>query len=73
MFGRFGLNIYKPVTELVNDSKYNELLQTKVIDGVINIADYYLVTYKNKVDKEICDQSLFDFKQTVLNNLRNKQ
>lgn len=73
LLGRFGLNIYKPITELINHDKYNELLQTKAIDGAIEIGNNYLVTYKNKVDKEICDSLNVDYKQTVLNNLINNQ
>ena len=75
LLGRFGLNIYKPITELMNHEKYNELLQTKAIDAAITIeiGDNYLVTYKNKVDKEICDSLNVDYKQTVLNNLINNK
>jgi hypothetical protein len=72
LLGRLGLNIDKPTTSLVNKMKHNELQQTKKINNVIPIDDKFLVTYSNKVSKDICDGHNVDFKNTVLNNLRTK-
>ena len=74
LIGRFGLSINKPKTELVNDTKYNELLQTKSLSGIaIPIEDCYLVSYNNKTSKKICDSSNVDYKNTLHNNLKNNE
>ncbi len=73
LFGRFGLNINKPTTNLVDYDKFNELLQTKIINGVIPIDDQFLVTYNNKVSNEICNDANIDYKNTVFNNLKNRE
>ena len=73
LLGRFGLDIDKPKTSLVDYAKYNELLQTKIINNVIQIEDKYLITYTDKVSKLICDDANVDYKNTVLNSLKNKE
>lgn len=74
LIGRFGLSINKPKTELVNYTKYNELLQTKSLNGIaIPIEDCYLVSYTNKTSKKICDNSNVDYKNTLHNNLKNNE
>lgn len=74
LIGRFGLSINKPKTELVNDTKYNELLQTKSLKGIaIPIEDYYLVSYTSKTSKKICDTSNVDYKYTLHHNLKNNE
>ena len=73
LLGRFGLDIDKPKTSLVDYTKYNELLQTKIINNVIQIEDKYLITYTDKVSKLICDDANVDYKNTVLNSLKNKE
>lgn len=73
LLGRFGLNIDKPSTRLVSDHVYNELLQTKTINNVLPIDDKFLVTYSNIVSKEICEESNVDYKNSVLNNLKDNK
>ena len=74
LIGRLGLSINKPITKLVNDTKYKELLQTKSIKGIaIPIEDCYLVSYTNKTSKKICDSSNVDYKSTLQNNLKNNK
>lgn len=73
LLGRFGLHIYKPDTELVDEKKYNQLNQSKSIDSFVQIRDMYLVTYENKVSKDICDSFNVEYKNTVVKNLKANQ
>lgn len=41
---RFGLSIFKPVTELIEAAKFNEISQTKRISSFVIVGDKYLVT-----------------------------
>lgn len=73
LLGRFGLDIDKPKTVLVDYEKYNELLQTKTINHVIPLDNKFLITFSNKVSMQICDDANVDYKSVVLNNLKNKE
>ena len=73
LLGRFGLHIYKPCTNLVDQNQFNELSQSKNIDSFVNIGDMYLVTYDNTVSKDICDSFNVDYKNTVINNIKMSQ
>nr|YP_009379212.1 DNA polymerase type B2 [Leptogium hirsutum]ARQ27106.1 DNA polymerase type B2 [Leptogium hirsutum] len=73
LLGRFGLNIYKPSTRLIDKHEFNDLSQSKQIINFINIEDIYLTSFINKTSKNICDQFNVDYKNTVINNLKSKQ
>ena len=73
LLGRFGLDIDKSKTELMSEDKFNEVIETKDVLGLNKLGDKLLVNYKNKVNKEICDELNVDFKNTVFNNIKNKQ
>ena len=73
LIGRLGLNIYKPDTDLKNSEQFNEISQTKSITNFVSIGNKYLLSYHNKVSKDICDakhQNDVDYKNTVLNNIK---
>ena len=70
LLGRFGLNMYKPCTKLVDKETLNELLQSKIIRNNIQIHNKYLVTYDNKVSNLICKEHNVDYKNTLINNLK---
>lgn len=63
LLGRFGINIKKPVTEIVNDDKLNLLLSTReVIAPPINVTDQdYLVTYFPGLSKYMCEAHDLDY------------
>ena len=71
LLGRFGLNIHKSKTELMNHDSFNAIAQTKAINSVIHIGNMQLVNYNNKVSKIICDELGVDYKESVLFNLKN--
>ena len=73
LLGRFGLHIFKPVTELIETAKFNEISQTKRISSFVIVEDKYLVTYDNQISKDICDQFNVDYKGSVVNNIKANQ
>jgi len=70
LLGRFGLNIHKSKTELMDMDRYNERSQTKSINSVTHINDKVLVNYNNKVSSFICDELNVDYKNSVIKNLK---
>ena len=71
LFGRFGLDITKSKTELLDEDIYNELTQTKSIHSRANIGDKVLVNYSNKVSSTICKQHNVDYRHSMLHNIIN--
>lgn len=68
LLGRFGLDIHKSKTDLMDVTEYNDISQSKAINSVTHIEDKMLVNYNNKVSKTICDELNVDYKNTVLVN-----
>ena len=71
LLGRFGLDINKSKTELVDMDSYNEIVQTKSINSVTHIDDKVLINYNNKVSNIICKQLNVDYRNTIINNFKN--
>lgn len=46
---------------MTND-KFNEIVQTKEVTGFKLLGDKLLVNYKNKVDRDVCEQFNVDYK-----------
>lgn len=62
LLGRFGININKPVSEIVNKDKLNLLLSTSEVLSPINITDEdLLVTYYPDISKSICEWHQLDY------------
>jgi DNA polymerase type B, organellar and viral len=62
MLGRFGINIKKPLCDIVNKDKLNLLLQTReVISTQIIAKDKYLVTYYPSISKYLCEFHNLDY------------
>jgi hypothetical protein len=63
LLGRFGINIKKPITEIVDDDKLNLLLSTReVISPPISVTDQdYLVTYYPDLSKYMCEAHELDY------------
>lgn len=66
LLGRFGLDINKSRTDLLDIDSYNEIAQTKSINSLIHIDDKVLVNYNNKVSNIICDELNVDFKNSII-------
>ena len=61
LFGKFGQDFTKPVVELVDRDRLNEIIQTHVVIDQLIIGDKYWVKYDPNVSKKICDASEVDF------------
>jgi hypothetical protein len=71
LLGRFGINIKKAITEIVDDDKLNFILQTCEYVSINNVTDKdYLVTYYPTISKEICDNNGLDYFK-IINTMSN--
>jgi hypothetical protein len=62
LLGRFGININKPITEIINKDKLNLILSTREVSSVIDITDRdVLVTYNPTISKNICKANEIDY------------
>ncbi len=62
LIGRFGMDIIKPVTEIVDSKTFNEISLTRKITTWKKITDYStLVTYIPGLDESVCDSFSIDF------------
>ena len=71
LLGRFGLDIHSSKTDIVDMDEYNEIAQTKNINSINNIGDKILINYDNHVSKAICDELNVDYKDIVIQNIKN--
>ena len=57
LLGRFGMNIVKPITELVNVSRLSLIQSTRKVVGEPKkiTGDAFWITYYPEVDQEICE------------------
>jgi hypothetical protein len=66
LLGRFGINIKKADSEIVDDVKLNFLLSTNKVVSVINVTNKdYLVTYYPNISKEICESHGLDYLKVI--------
>ena len=66
LIGRFGMDISKPITEIVDFNTFNEISLTRKITTFKNITDdKILVTYIPVIDESICDSFNIDFKKAL--------
>jgi hypothetical protein len=62
LLGRFGLNIFKPITKIVNKNSLDELLTTRECNSFKKITDNdYLVSYYPRVSKHVCESHGYDY------------
>jgi hypothetical protein len=67
-FGRFGMSIYKPETEIVDRNKLESLLTSRKVLDVKQISDNtFIVSYESQLSKEIIDDVGLDFSKLVKN------
>ena len=68
-FGRFGMSIIKPETEIVDTDKLELLLTTrKVLDTKQLSLDRFIVNYESDISKQIIDDVGLDYSKILNNN-----
>jgi hypothetical protein len=79
LLGRFGLNIYKGKTEIINmdSDKYNNIVQTKSIDSFMligsGVRNYAIISYVNRISEEVTRSFDVDFPKAVLTGLQSNE
>jgi len=69
LLGRFGLNIYKPTTEVVNSDYLDLLISTRQVNSFYKITDNdYLVSYYPQISKDICTSHGIDYIKALSEN-----
>ena len=74
--GRFGLNINKPITDIINKEKKDYIFSTRKVTSLILLnEDKFLITYEPNISKEICTQHALDYNKVLKKefNLNNKK
>ena len=62
LLGRFGLNIIKPITQIVNTKKRDFIASTrKLLAQKILNEDNFLISYQPNISRQICEQHGLDF------------
>ena len=71
LLGRFGMDITKPITRLVNKKVLDELLCTRVFNSPpINITDNdYIVCYYPEISRDICESHDLDYAEVYNSSL----
>ena len=73
LLGRFGMDINKPKTRLVNLEEYKEILQIRKIVGDVKfIGNKVLITYNSEISPDICKDHDVNFKETYYNLIDRK-
>ena len=72
LLGRFGLNINNPITRIMDENEFIEILQTRRIVGDIKyIGNKILVTYDSIISPSICEKNNVNFMDTYANIIKN--
>ena len=66
LIGRFGMDISKPITEIVDSKTFNEISLTRKITAEKRITDdSILVTYTPELDESVCYNFNIDFRKAL--------
>jgi DNA polymerase type B, organellar and viral len=66
LFGRFGLNIFKPITKAVNKEQRDFIASTqKIISQKVINANNFLITYIPIISKIICQEHGLDYNKVL--------
>jgi hypothetical protein len=66
LIGRFGMNIYKPKTEIVNSEKLNIIITTREFNSFKEITENdFLITYYPEISKNICESHNHDYLEVL--------
>lgn len=68
-FGRFGMNINKPITEIVNKDRLDYILSTHLVRSfkVLN-ENSFIVSYDSTISKAICEKSGLNYIKVLESN-----
>ena len=67
LLGRFGMDITRAITKLVNENDYSEIATTHVMKGEIDITKQMkLVTYVPEISQKVCDSFGIDVTKATL-------
>ncbi|WP_345624932.1 DNA polymerase, partial [Streptomyces ziwulingensis] len=66
LLGRFGLNIYKSTTEIVDRERLNYLISTRNFTSYYKITNNdFLITYNPQPSLNICDKFGYDYTKVL--------
>lgn len=66
LLGRFGLNIYKSITEIVDKGQLDFILSTRECNSFKKITDNnYLVSYYPNISKSVCESYGYDYMKVL--------
>jgi len=69
LLGRFGMEIYKPVTKTLSKDKLDRVLMTRKIKSIKEITqNLFLVTYEAIIDESICQSHGLDYSKVLEND-----
>jgi len=73
LLGRFGMDINKPKTEIVNADKLEEILSTRIHESYPKqiTDDDYLISYYPEISKSICESHGKDYLKVYTNSSNN--
>lgn len=62
LIGRFGMNIYKPITEIVQSEKLDLIITTREYNSFKELTENdYIITYYPEISKKICESHGLDY------------
>jgi Pyruvate/2-oxoacid:ferredoxin oxidoreductase gamma subunit len=61
-FGRFGMNINKPIHEIVEKDKLDYILSTHEVHSLKELNNnMFIVSYNSEISKSVCETSGLDY------------
>jgi hypothetical protein len=74
LIGRFGLNIYKPITKEVDLQTRDYIASTRELTAQhVLFNNNFLITYKPEVSREVCAEHGLDYFKVVEREVKNVQ
>lgn len=65
-FGRLGMSIYKPKTEIVDKEKLDYILSTREVSSLKELNEnVFLVSYIKDISKSVCEESGLDYVKVI--------
>jgi len=61
-FGRFGMNINKPITKILKKDELDYILSTHVVNSFKQLnKNKFIVSYDSEISKQVCETSGLDY------------
>lgn len=68
-FGRLGMSINKPITDIVNKEKLDLIVSTRETRSIKELNhDQYIVTYNPEISKSVCEKNGLDYIKVLNKN-----